>query len=207
MRIIVLLVLLAIAPGTARADYDWGKWDYNLDYELDSRTGRYRPAYTHKSSRGDSTIWLDRDAGGKKSKTKTDPLLVEVTWPTGWKVEKQAKTATARAADGSTFTIFATRAGRAKNEDFLAEWRRRAQTQFGALAETDIQRYDAGVVALAAVRPSRGRVLALCIVYDDGRALPIVLDFPDVDAAQKHLPAMEAFFGSIKLVRGKLATQ
>lgn len=200
----ILIALLVALTGTAHADYDWGKWDYNLDYELDSRTGRYRPAYTHKSSKGDSTIWLDRDSGAKGS-AKAEPLLVEVTWPRGWKVEKHAKTATARAADGSSFTVFASREGRARNADFLAEWRRRGESRFGAIAESDIRRYDAGVVALASVRASRtGRVLALCVVYDAGRALPIVIELPDLEAAQKHLAAMESFFGSIKLVRGKL---
>lgn len=213
-RATIYLVLLAFmgvaAPAAAQSEYD-----YTLDFELDSRTGRYRPAYTHKSSKGNATIWLDR--GGKKDKGKgkvdrspgpdDERVFVSCEWPAGWKVQKTEEKAKAAHTDGTSFTVFASRAASGSGKkDIVDEWNARARSRHGAMAEGEIQTGEfknSGTYALYAKADARS-VVAMAVIYSEKRALPILFEFTDTDAFQARRGEFRAFLESIQLKRGKL---
>jgi hypothetical protein len=196
------IALSALAAGDAAADdYDWTSNDYQLSFELDSRTGSYRPAYSYKTGKGDSTIWLD--GANARGKRRDAPLLVKFAFPAGWDEDRDAVRARAEHDDGTVFQIFASRTGAARTRDFVAEWNARAAGRYGRIAAGDVKTAsDAGVSVMFVVRPDAGGVGALAVIYRGKRALPVMLEFPDAEAWEDHQAEMQRFLASIDLLTG-----
>jgi hypothetical protein len=197
-----MLVILSLAIAVpAHADIYDGSYDYSLNFELDPRTGKYRPAYSYKTGRGDSTIWLD---GANKNRKGSRAHLVKFTGPSGWATTRNEQRAQMRGRDGTAFTVFASRTGAATPGDFLAEWRSR-MARYGAIGEQQIKRLDdAQLVAFAGAYAGAKGIALLVVVHQGGRALPVVIEFPDAAAVQRNEQTMHAFLKSIELLSGEL---
>ena len=206
-----IFTILLQVPGRSRLVAHAGDYDYMLNFELDSRTGSYRPAYTYKSSRGNSTIWLDRSS--KKTRPERavredgEKHFISCTWPAGWKVTKDAERAAATHPDGSVFTIFPSRplAGSGSRDDMVQEWSARAQPKYGALSPQGIvsgQFKNGGLFLVAA--KTEGKAVALAVLYSGQRALPVMVEFPDRAAYDRRRSEFKSFLSSIEIKKGKI---
>jgi hypothetical protein len=211
--LVVVLSLVALpAAGRFAGDYD-----YMLEFELDPRTGSYRPAYTYRSSKGNSTIWLDRTSmrgeaekpGSKNPGSKNEERrFIQCDWPPGWKVSKTEERALATHPDGTVFTVFASRpASPTHQRDLAAEWAARAQAKYGPMSERNVvsgQFKDSGTFLLFVKANDKGGA-ALAVIFSGRRALPILCEFPDQKVFDQRRAELRDFLKSIEIKTGKMS--
>ncbi len=206
------IVILQLLFYPAFSQYSWSDYDYQLNFELDSKTGTYRPAYTHKSSAGNSTIWLDganKKTGTTNGNSKGDEqkYFLQFDLPRGWSVDKNVERARASCSDSTSFSVYKSRmfSGTDRKKDVITEWNKRLKNRFGEITEPDITEGDfhgAGKFYMI-IKPSGSAGAALIVIYDHNRVVPIVLDFPTLATFKANRVLMKDFLMSVKLLQGK----
>jgi hypothetical protein len=204
----LFLLLMAGQLGLA-AKAQYSDYEYSLNFELDSKTGKYRPAYSYKSTKGNSTIWLDganKNKAASSAAKKNEPkLLIGFKWPPLWKVSSNTERAKAVHTDSSSFTIFASRpfTGTPSGKDLISEWNKRCRSQYGEITEKDIinSPFKNGGVYFMYVK-AREKGAALAIIYSGSRAVPVLLEFPSAELFRLHRKEMKDFLESVEIKTG-----
>ena len=200
--VILMASQFAIA---AKAQYS-DNYEYTLNFELDSRTGKYRPAYNYNSTKGSSTIWLD---GANKNKTAAkkneEKILIAFKWPASWKVTSNIEKAMAMHSDSSCFSVYASRSFTdvPSGKDIVEEWYKRCRTKYGDMSEKDIlsgQFKNGGVYYMYVKAGKKGAALAL--IYSGKRVVPVLLEFPSADLFRLHRQELRDFLESIEVKKG-----
>ncbi|MGI6048270.1 MAG: hypothetical protein ACOYEG_09750 [Petrimonas sp.] len=206
----ILFAHFAYSQYTYTSDYD-----YQLNWELDTKTGKYRPAYTYKASAGNSTIWLD--SGGKEnaessksvSSTKAEVnRFVTVTFPDGWEVEKNAELMKTFAADGTQFTVYKSYVSSAsQNAEFKTNWKRFYPKR--DLPDVQTQTYEKlgkVLTSIDVIEAHNGNLSAnvLVMILADSVYYPLTLHFPSFESFEKYLGEMKRFIGSFEINRGEI---
>lgn len=217
------VIALTQAAPAAFAQWDesahGGFYDYQLTFDFDPASGKFRPAYSYSSSRGSSTIWLDRGSRSKESKkadgkgdkadrSDEERLFISCKWPAGWKVTRTAEKAQAVHPDGSTFTVFASHplSEGSRRRDFVKVWSSRARVEYGEMSEEEIRDDDlSGTATYSIYTKVDPRGVALAMIYTGGRALPIMIEFPGLESFEEHGRELSDFIGSFEIKRGKIA--
>jgi len=204
--------LTCAAPAFAQDSSFGGAYDYQLNFELDPATGRYRPAYSYSSSRGSSTIWLDRASRREKSagtadRSDEERLFISCEWPAGWELDRSVEKAQATHADGSRFTVHASHPVRDKDRrrDLVKRWNASARAKYGDIAKGDIRTGDLGggrSFALYVKADRRG--VGLAVIHTGGRALPIMIEFQNLESFEQHRGELSKFIASFEIRRGAI---
>ena len=201
----VFFLFCALFIGHAAYSQYGSEYNYELNWELDSKTGKYRPAYTYSASAGNSTIWLD---SGAEKKIKSSPAksekhrFVEVAVPKKWKVEKSAERMKTSAADGTEFTVYKSYESRlSQDAEFKSNWNRFYPNR--KMPEVKAQTFDnLGKVLLGidviGNKVEELSVNALVVILSEGVFYPLTIHFPSYESYEKHSGEMTKFLESFK---------
>lgn len=227
----IFLVALNVFSLSVWADFD-SSHNYTLNFEFDPRSGGYRPAYTYKTSKGDSTIWLDganrRGKGGKGVKTATKSagksgsysgvsaasanadealLFVQFTAPKGWDIDRNADRVQIKNSSGTKFTIFASRESWKGDGygDLIREWRNHVVKGMPLPKREEVQTVPmngGGKCLVGAVGSGKG--VALAIAEIEGRALTMMFEFSSMNEFAGERASYRGFLDSIAIKRGRM---
>lgn len=201
----ILLFLCAMFIGHATYSQYGSEYDYELNWELDTKTGKYRPAYTYKAAAGNSTIWLD--SGGKESAKSSAAKsakhrFVEVAVPKNWKVEKSAELMKTFATDGTQFAVYKSYASNlSRNAEFKKNWKRFYPNR--EIPKVETQTFDKlgdvliGIDVLGETKEELN-VNALVIILSEGVFYPLTIHFPSYESFEKNSQEMTNFLQSFQ---------
>lgn len=199
-----------------KAQYD-SNYDYTLDWELDGKTGKYKPAYTYKTGKGNSTIWLEGSNKSRKATTKKAgdtsanelKTFVKFTPPANWTVHKNAERALLWYKDGAKITIFKSYAfsGSDRYKDLQEKWISMAKVKYGAQSDkVSSYNFKENGKVLSTVKfmtvKNEIRTCSLVIIYYNDRAFPVLTEFPTEKSLYDHQKAYEKFLTSIDVNKG-----
>ncbi len=206
--LIAKIVLFSCVNVYAQTEYE-----YSLGFELDSRTGKYRPAYTYTTGKHDSRIWLDgssKTSADTTANTRELQNFLSYQVPKGWKVNMYEDKIHLSHPDLTEFTLFSSIADAADAEEtFKKEWNRlitpKYKIGFKEIERIDFRGKGDSYLSMNAVEEN-GKIkgIVLQTIHTEGRIYPIVMIYPDIKLYSEHKEEYRVFFESIDVRQGEI---